>query len=77
MPRLGAALSARIHLDVQLGALLVPSLLVTGEPNKIQLGTSAIDVRSRGKQISAWKDEVEQCGRICTPIPAPDSQCGM
>jgi hypothetical protein len=50
---------------MQLGALLVPSLLVTG-------GRTL-----RGKQISAWKDEVEQFGRICTPIPAPDSQCGM
>jgi hypothetical protein len=65
VPRLGAALSARIRLDMQLGALLVPSLLVTG-------GRTL-----RGKQISAWKDEVEQFGRICTPIPAPDSQCGM
>ena len=37
MPRLGAALSTGIRLAVQLGALLVRSLLVTGEPNKIHI----------------------------------------
>ena len=41
MPRLGTALSARIHLAVQLGALLVPSLLVTGDPNTFLMATSA------------------------------------
>jgi hypothetical protein len=41
MPRLGTALSARIHLAVQLGALLVPSLLVTGKPNTFLIATSA------------------------------------
>jgi hypothetical protein len=41
MPRLRVVLSTRIRPSVQLGALLVPPLPVTGEANTILMGPSA------------------------------------